>query len=435
LRAVSRQGPIRRSALALVLLAVAATAAPAHAAKGMEVALQDDGIFLYRAYYKRDRAFQQSAPLAVTRVRVLLQWASALGRKQAKSRKAPAVPVYYLKKWDDAIDAAAAHGVRVELTLTGHAPAFATSNHKIGPKRPSPRLFGEFARAMAAHFKGRVDRYSIWNEPNYSSWLAPMKKSANLYRGLYLAGYGGIKAADPAATVLMGETAPYALKGRSIAPLAFLRRTACVTRSWKRDKRCAKAQPAPGGALQADGFAHHPYDFTHAPTYRYPGSDNATIGTLGRLTSALDKLRRAKALVAPGGHHMTVYLTEFGYFRSGRRKISEPRRAKYLKQAFSIAARNRRVREMLQYYLVEPPHDYPGSFFNTGIVSLKGKPRKPYRSLAKWAESAAKKGAVAKPGGRIALPKAQPSGDSPPGEPVPPPSPGPLLPPLPPLPP
>ncbi|MEA2352257.1 MAG: hypothetical protein QOJ14_671 [Thermoleophilaceae bacterium] len=406
------QGRIRRGLPLLLAAAAIAPVQPAHAAKHMEVAISDNPVFLYRAFYDRARAFRQSRPLAVTRLRVMLPWSSAVGPKQAKKRKAPAVAVYYLKKWDDVIDAAAAHGIRVELRLAGPAPAFATSNHKIGPMRPSPKLFGEFAAAMATHFKGRVDRYGVWNEPNYRTWLSPMKKSPQLYRRLYQAGYRAIKKADPAAAVLIGETAPYAIKGNSIAPLAFLRKMAGAGK----------------GTLHADGYAHHPYDFTHRPSYRYPGADNVTIGTLGRLTKTLDRLRHSKKLVAPKDHHMTLELTEFGYLVTGRRKIPESRAAKYLRKAFAIAQHNRRVTQMLQYVFVRPPKHYRTAFFDTGILNRKGSRRKPYRSLADWVKGAAKRGAVARPGGPIALPPAPPSGDSPGQQPT---EPGPLLPPLP----
>ena len=71
--------------------------------------------------------------------------------------------------------------------------------------------------------------------------------------------------------------------------------------------------------LKADGYAHHPYDFRHAPDYQYPGVDNVTIGTLSRLTKALDKLRKVGALRTNNGSRMPLYLTEYGYFATGHR--------------------------------------------------------------------------------------------------------------------
>jgi hypothetical protein len=401
-----------RASVASVLAALAAGVAlaasappPAVAAQGMEVTLADDAVFLYRTYYRRKRAFGQALPLATSRLHVMLPWTYALRRKQSHRRHAPKKPVYYLQRWDDLIDAAARRGIRVELVLSGKAPAFATSNHRVGKTRPNARRFGRFARAMAAHFRGRVDRYSIWNEPNYVSWLKPMDEAPALYRKLYLAGYRAIKRADPRAKVLIGETSPHDSKGRSRSPLSFLRRVACVDRNYLRVRHCP--------VLHADGYAQHPYEFEHAPTEHHADPDDVTIGTLDHLTNALDRLRNSGALVAPNDDHMGVHLTEFGYFVTGRRKISEKRAARYLPEAFDVALRNSRVREMTQYGLVTPPKRYPSAYFNLGIVTLHGHRRKPYKTLRKWAGRAMRDGRVRRPRGPIELPPARASGDSP----------------------
>jgi hypothetical protein len=408
-------GTIRRFWVAVVVLAALTALAPApaaRAAKGMEVALSDDGVFLFRAYYSRAKAFKRARELGVTRLRVMLTWAGALRGRQARSRRAPAKPRYYIHRWDDLIDAAAARGIRIQLTLTGPAPAFATSNHKIGTHNPNAKRFGRFARAMAEHFMGRVNRYSVWNEPNYVSWLFPRKRAPALYRKLYVAAYAAIKAVDPGAAVLIGETSPHDSPDRSWSPLGFLRRVACVRSDYRLDRKCAKARPAPGGTLRADGYAQHPYDFLHPPS-RGADPDDVTIGSLNHLTSALDRLSRAGALYAPRRSAMPVYLTEFGYFAHGRRKIPESRHAQYLVEAFGIARRSGRVRQLLQWGLVDPPANYPGSFFNTAIMGRHGKLRKPYRSLRSWVARELKRRGIARSPKRIQLPPARPSADSP----------------------
>jgi hypothetical protein len=356
----------------------------------------------------------------VTRLRVTLPWTGALRRRQSRSRKPIAHPRYYLQRWDDAIDAAAASGIRVQLTIAGPAPASVTSNHKVGFHHPIARLFGEFVRAMARHFRGRVDRYSIWNEPNYVSWLRPLEQSPAIYRKLYIAAYGAIKGVDPHAAVLIGETSPHDSPHRSWAPLEFLRRVACVKDDYRPDAKCAKhatprsgGRQRPGGALRADGYAQHPYDFENSPHNPWPGRDNVTIGSLGYLTAALDELRSAGALYTPDRRALPVYLTEFGYFATGRRKIPESRHADYLTEAFSMARDDKRVREMLQWRLVEPPKSYPGSYFNTSIIGRHGKLRKPFRALRSWAKRELKRHGIARPPRRIELPPARQSADSP----------------------
>ena len=183
----------------------------AHAARGMEVALEDDPVFVNQYYYDRERALQQAQSLGVSRIRVNLGWAPSL-QGRANLRFPPAAPTYNFAAVDSFIDAAARYGIRIQLTLTGPAPAFATGNHRVGPYQPNGKYFGKFASAVAAHFRGRVDRYSIWNEPNYVGWIAPLRQEASIYRDLYINGYNAIKRADPRAQVLIGETVPYSIR-------------------------------------------------------------------------------------------------------------------------------------------------------------------------------------------------------------------------------
>lgn len=231
-----------------------------------------------------------------------------------------------------------------------------------------------------------MTRYSIWNEPNHASWLQPQSRAPRLYRALYEAGYRAVKHVDKDTEVLIGETAPYRIRGRAIAPLAFIRGVTCVDARYRRHG-C--------GPLRADGFAHHPYDFRHAPRYRYPGADNVTVGTLGRLVRALARLRSARALLARDGAAPPIYLTEYGYFSSGRQRVSASRQASYLKQAFTIAQRNPRVRQMLQYLLVTPPRKY--RFFDTSLIRRDGLATKPYAALRSWAAVAARDGRITTP--------------------------------------
>jgi hypothetical protein len=348
----------------------------------LEVALQDDAVFLKRDYYDRETALKQAQALGVTRLRTLVIWSRVAGA-DADSKSKPASIHYDWSQYDSLIDDAARHGIRLQLNLTGPAPAWAAGNHKPGVVRPDPRLFGEFAGAAARHFKGRVDLYSIWNEPNYVGWLAPLHSEPEQYRQLYTSAYGAIKAADPSAKVLIGETAPYQEGHRALAPLAFLREVLC------RNQIYAPVQQCP--PLVADGYAHHPYEFANPPAAPYPGADNVTMGTLNRLTSALDRLASAKALRTPDGKPLDVYLTEFGYFATGPVAVPPAQRANYLKQAFDIAQRNSRVKEMLQYILVSPP---PGIRFNTSLINLDGKPSLPFKALSAWVHDNVKNGRV-----------------------------------------
>jgi hypothetical protein len=350
----------------LVTVGALLPAASAHAARHMEVALQDDQVFLNQNWYGRANAFARAEELGVTRLRVNFIWA----REVAGPRRGhtPTDPGYNWWHFDTLINDAAAHGMRIEMTLTGPAPAWATANHRVGVYKPNPRAYARFVRDVATHFKGRVDRYSIWNEPNWKSWLAPHSSAPHIYKRLYLAGYRAIKSADPQAKVLIGETSPQARGSAGMAPLAFLH--AMVGHSH----------------LFADGYAHHPYDYSHSPTTRPRGRQDVTISTLGRLTHELSVLRHKRQLRTPKGGTLPLYLTEYGYMVRGRFRLSAARQASYLRKAFSIALHNPHVKSMLQYGLVSPPFRVN---WDTSLLDSHGHARRTFSALRSWVRHAA----------------------------------------------
>ena len=389
-----RSGRDARALLALVLATVGSGvgAGQATAAPGMEIALQDDYVFVEQYYYGREAALVQARQLGVSRLRVNVRWASVV--RKANARKAPRKPRYMWSKFDSLVSDAARHGIKLQVAFTGPAPRWATGNRKIGNRAVDPKRFGRFVRDAAKHFKGRVDRYSIWNEPNWHTQLEPANncrkndwndgcdsKLGELYRKLYVAGYRSIKAVDRRAEVLFGEFAPQASgtrrepKAWASSPLAILREITCSKRNWKRAGKCPK--------LRADGFAHHPYAFSSAPDKAVGGRDDVTLATLNRLTSAIDKLARRGALRTPNGSKMELYLTEYGYHVAGKRKLSDTRRTAYLTKSFDMALAHPRVRQMLQYLLVGGPPRR--DLFPTQLINHDGSPTGSFAPMVEWA--------------------------------------------------
>jgi hypothetical protein len=398
--------PFRAPLVALVAAAVLAAgwllvADESRAARGMELGIQDDKLFLQgHRNWKGDRAFQYAKALGITRIRVNMLWLFTMPEQQFSARRKPAVINYSFTQFDQLIDRARRHGIRVHLSLTGPSPRWANARRSTqqGWYKPDARAYGEWVSVVARHFKGRVDRYSIWNEPNWKTWLGPLDAAPAIYREMYIFGYGAIKRADKRAQVLIGETSPYGRPGMSTSPLAFLRKVTCVNKRYRRAHRCPK--------LKADGYAHHPYEFEHSPDYNYPGRDNVTMGTLDRLTGALDKLKRAGVLRKNGGGKMPIYLTEYGYFASGYRAVSVSKRKRYLKRAYSIALGNPRVKSQLQYGLLTVPRS-SGSTFNTGLVSSTGQRFPQFKALQSWYRS--HRGKVKRPRKAFRLPTARPN--------------------------
>jgi hypothetical protein len=225
-------------------------AGPAVAGSHMEIGLQDDAVFLTQYWYGRAAGLARARDLHVTWIRSNLVWTQALTHGEAKARKRPKRLTYDVSRWDTLIDAAAAQGIRVELTLTGPSPPWATASGRGGPFAPRLSDWRDFVRRMAAHFKGRVSRYEIWNEPNYVGWIQPLREAPYIYRGLYQTAWGTIHKVDPKAQVLIGDTSPYVVAHKAWAPLTFLRAMACVDGRYKRLKGCT-------GTLVADGYAQH----------------------------------------------------------------------------------------------------------------------------------------------------------------------------------
>jgi hypothetical protein len=346
----------------IVFALVAAKAAPAPA---LELAVQDDPVLLTRSYGSAPLALQRAADMGARRVRVNLIWSHGMSAAAAHARTRPKELTWDFTNLERLYSEVTAQGMKLQVTLSGPAPAWATGNRKVGYTRPSAAEFAEFAGAAANAFAGRVDRWSIWNEPNWHRLLAPAKKAPSIYRSLFRHGSAAVRASDPAADVLIGEMMPGRNSQHSTPLLRFLRRVACDS--------CR--------VLQADGFALHPYYFAGPPrTARAADPDIVEIGTLPRLTKALDKLRSRGALVTPWGGKMPVYLTEFGYFTTGPVRVSRSRHAKWMRQAWNIAKANRRVRQLLQYQLVDP---WPaGARWRTAVLNRDGSPRPAYTTLA-----------------------------------------------------
>jgi hypothetical protein len=345
---------------AAALLAMAATLVPAATASAdrLEVGVQDESVFVAGLGIGREAGLDRARQLGATHIRAGIDW---------ETRDFAA--------HDALVASAAARGMKVQLTLTP-APSWVERSRRTDTTRPDPAMFASFARRVASHFRGRVFRYSVMNEPNWHSWLRPHKSSARIYRAVYARSYKAIKSVDRRNQVLFGELAAHHVPRLSIGPLRFMRKALCVDGRWRIRPGCAP--------LRADGLAIHPYDFQSKPSSRKAGPGSVTIGTLGRLTGALRALRRSRALTTPRGATVPVHLTEFGYFASGRRALPARTRSRYLRQAYRIARRTKGVRQIIQYQLLQTPK----ASWNTGILRPNGEPDASFFGLRKAAAAA-----------------------------------------------
>ncbi len=76
-----------------------------------------------------------------------------------------------------------------------------------GPPQ-EPQDLGDFCHAIAARYRGRVQAYQVWNEPNLAREWGGRTPDPAAYVALLRACYIGIKSADPDALVISAGLAP-----------------------------------------------------------------------------------------------------------------------------------------------------------------------------------------------------------------------------------
>ena len=322
---------------------------PRLAHHGMELGVQDDSVFVSQGWYDRMTAFRQLRALHATTLRMNLIWSD--------------FKRYGWSPWDGAVRAAAANGVRVQLTIAGTPQYDPGGNQYISFRHASPGRVAQFMKLVARHFKGCVTRYSVWNEPNLPRWLSPSRNAPRIYRNLYRRSYAAIKSVDRRDQVLIGELTS------AHNPMGFLSRAA--------------------RGLRADGLAYHPFQFYAAPGRPDRGRGFVGISKTGVVRYWLRRLRRAHRLRTPHGGTPPIYFTEFGYLTRGYYRMSEGKRRSWAVRALRLA-RRQGARQMVWYMLVHPPAwTLHGDIWDSAIVRLSGRPDSTYSALRRARRSIA----------------------------------------------
>ena len=238
--------------------------------------------------------------------------------------------------------------------------------------------------AVGRDYGSEVSIYSIWNEPNHPAFLLPQwnsngtPASPRIYRGLYQAGYAGLQAAGLAhANVLFGETAPTGydkvnVRREGAKALLPRRRAARLPARSAVPELRSTGNRAPAASCRCPATPTTPTRCPPAPTTSTPERDNVTIGSLSRLSGALDLAAHAHAIPA----HVPIYLTEFGVQSKPNKYlgVSAAKQAEFDAIAEHIAYNNPRVAAFSQYLLKDDPlgGPEPGASFQTGLEYVSG---------------------------------------------------------------
>jgi hypothetical protein len=210
---------------------------------------------------------------------------------------------YDFQALDRVANSAQAAGIKVLFSVV-KAPKWARppGDTEEGPPA-DPNTYGDFLRALATHFKGRVQAYEIWNEQNlYYEWGGyGHKLNAANYVSLLKVGYQAIKSVDPGATVISGALTP---TGWNDGDTAI-------------DDRVYLQQMYNAGLRNyCDAIGAHPSGYNNPPDADWrTWNDPATTAAKGHpswyFRNTMEDYRNI--MVANGDGAKRIWVTEFGW--------------------------------------------------------------------------------------------------------------------------
>ena len=386
----------------LLAVAIIAAAVPLHAgtasAGSLEVGLEDEGLFYKPPAAAAAVSAWQALGVDVVRLQANWTYLAPGGRKPPRNFNGadPNSPRY--RNWfylDNAVRLVRGAGMKVMLTITGPGPAWTSSQpkYKSGLYYPDPKKFAAFATAVAKRYGASVDRYMVWNEPNFRAWLMPQNHCIRprvctpvvpaLYRDLFNAAAPAIRAADPGSQVLFGELAPVGRRAYSdatrMSPMPFLRSLACVDTRLRpvRTGLCRHFK-----AITADGFAIHPHPGSTTPPDGHAANpEDAKFGDIPRILGVLNRLSAKRRLRVAHGKRFPMFITEFGYQTNPPDRnlgVSLRTQTAYLQEASYLAWRWSQVKELTFYGWNDEPVKRQGPAYVGWQSALRfhtGKPK------------------------------------------------------------
>jgi hypothetical protein len=365
------------AALLLALALIPMTTKPAAASPTQASILQDDPQLLYVSSSHRSKRLSEFRSLGVDIVKVRLRWRDMAPKKRPSGFNGADPNNYDWRPYDAIVSGAQSRGMGVLFQLGGDAPEWATPG-KSAVNKPNAAEFGKWVRAVGTHFPN-VNLYSVWNEPNLVSWLAPQQsggvpQAPRIYRNLVRAASSGLAASGHAGDqLLIGELLPRSVGNakKRTSPITFLRELACLDSHYRTYKGKAASRRGCKGfkALPGTGLAYHPYTLAGGPGVRTPNANDATISNLGRLTKAISRMRSKHRIQ----RSWPVWISEYGFESTPPDRYATPIKKVpgFMNWSEYIAYKNRRVASFSQYPLVDDPGRSAG--FQSGLRFHNGK--------------------------------------------------------------
>jgi polysaccharide biosynthesis protein PslG len=255
---------------------------------------------------------------------------------------------------DRAIRLAKQGGIHVLLDVL-NAPAWAspTNTSGLGNVPRDPATFARFMSLLAARYRGLVDAYEIWNEPDLSKFWNGGPDPVR-YTAMLKTSYLAIKAQDRAALVVSGGL------------------------SWDYSKFLG-AMYANGARGSFDVLALHPY-------------------STGSLSAWLGSIRLARRTELANGDRVPIWLTEFGFNTSldpsaWQRGVTEAQQAQLVTDAYRLLDGESYVQVAFYYALRNNwwSHDDPRSMEACfGLLRTDFSPKPAYAAFRAYATTSAR---------------------------------------------
>ena len=182
---------------------------------------------------KRERVVQMAAQVGFKWLRQEFPWEDieVHGKSDFEDRRhEPARSAW--EKYDHIVALAEQYDMRLIVRISNPPAWSRAEGNEFGSYAPPDdfRDFADFAGSVAARYRGRIQYYQLWNEPNiYPEW-GNYTIDPEAYVELLIAGAEAIRAKDPDAVIIAGALAATidldgtTNPGRSFSDLLFLQR-------------------------------------------------------------------------------------------------------------------------------------------------------------------------------------------------------------------
>lgn len=374
--------------------------------------LQDDSNLLNLSGRNKSDAMREIKSLGVDMARTFVVWDRVSPGKDSKRKPAgfdvgnPNSRGYDWSYYDKYVREARRNGLKVFFTISPPLPDWASEDpgfcpHLVGGYKnlgiscywkPKPKVFGQFVKAVARRYRGKVDLYSIWNEPNLEHYLYPQRKGpragtgkvdlgAKRYRELWYEGWKAIARYDPARRrkVLFGEVAAIS------SPIDTLYGALCLDEDGNpfRGRMRALQGCSNPRRLEIGGIAVHPYnkDATGSVFDRPATFDSTPMSALYRVHRLTSRAVRFGRMPRSG---RGVYITEFGFQSNPPdrvRGLGLQAHARAMNESDRLFARDPRVKSVAQFELYDAVELKKQDIYNTGLRFISGKLKPAWRAF------------------------------------------------------